>query len=89
MKRTDMGVLIAYIREHSESSAIDDALDALAAAARDLAPAGEAIAARDLAPAGEAIAARAVNNLHIHLIESGDGIGASMLERLAFEDVTA
>ena len=77
MKRTDMGVLIAYIREHSESSAIDDALDALAAAARDL------------APAGEAIAARAVNNLHIHLIESGDGIGASMLERLAFEDVTA
>lgn len=77
MRRSDMGVLIAYIREHSESSAIDDALDALAAAAREM------------PTAGLAIGARAVNNLHSHLIESGDAIGAGIIEALTFEDVTA
>lgn len=76
MRRTDMAVLIEYIRAHSESSAIDDALDALAAAAHHL------------HPAGEAVASRAVNSLHAHLIDTGDRIGADMLANLTFEDVT-
>lgn len=77
MNRTPIAVLIEFMRAHSESSALDDALDALAAAAQAV------------HPAASPIAEDALNRLHGHLVAMGDDLAANMIEQLEDEDVTA
>lgn len=79
MKRTPLAILIEFIRHHTDEIYVEEALDALAAAAYEMPP---SITPNELAD-------HALNKLHHHFVTTGDDVGARFIIHIQDEDITA